>query len=136
MTSSRRRYGKKHHRSSSEFEKEFKKGKEKKKEKNKERKLLILDLDGTLIYSDERPFKGYEYDFKLSSSWGTQRFYLRPRPHLDMFLRKAAEKFDLAVWTASHRDYALNVLKIIWPKSIDLKFIYTINHCTKRGDSW
>lgn len=72
---------------------------------------LILDLDGTLIHATRskraKLAKGVQYD-RLNMNvlgMGKQAVHLYCRPHLDEFLSKLGEHFNLAVFSASEECY-------------------------------
>jgi RNA polymerase II subunit A small phosphatase-like protein len=90
-------------------------------------KLLILDLDETLVHSVEKPlerpsdFRAYEYE-------------VYKRPGVEEFLSVCAAMFEMAVWTSSGSKYAHEVIEHIFPKSVQLKFIFTGERCTRCWD--
>jgi RNA polymerase II subunit A small phosphatase-like protein len=101
------------------------------------KKLLILDLDETLIHTEVIPdhmSDQFDWDFKMESSNGSS-YYTKKRPYLDQFLKFAFENFDIAVWTAASKDYAENILKNIGIDESNLKFLYTKENCTLRADN-
>jgi len=69
---------------------------------SRQRKLLVLDLDETLIYATDQPLSVPE-GFRVGP------YYVYLRPHLRRFLESCAVHFDIAVWTASSVDYAAAV---------------------------
>jgi len=77
------------------------------------RKLLVLDLDETLIHSFT--FMPERYDFKVEAQlFGRSHlFYVSKRPHCDYFLQKVAQWYDLAVFTASMKGYAEPVIDFL-----------------------
>lgn len=93
-------------------------------------KLLILDLDGTLITSKK-------YDITDNKETKLQTFVvvddydnehlIKKRPGLDEFLEKVSERYDIGVWTASSSDYAIPICLELFKKS-GLDFI----HCRER----
>ena len=89
------------------------------------RKLLILDLDETLIYSNTQSLERKE-DFMIDG------YNVYKRPDLNPFLKFCFINFDVAVWTSSSSDYADLVIENIFPKSIKLKFIWSRERCTQR----
>lgn len=97
---------------------------------------LILDLDQTLISaeaSEEFDFKKYKDKSKLLRSDDMEGFYMvYSRPHLQKFLDYAFENFNVTIWTAASKDYALFIInKIILnnqPKR-KLDFIFFTYHC-------
>ena len=58
-------------------------------------KLLVLDLDGTLIHGTFQALSR-ECDFRTKGG-----FLVYSRPHLAVFLETVFQWFDVAVWTAS-----------------------------------
>lgn len=101
------------------------------------RKLLILDLDETLIHTERMPdhmSDQFDWDFKWESS-GDSSYFTKKRPYLEQFLKFAFENFDIAVWTAASEDYARNILKNIDIEESILKFFYTKENCTLRADN-
>lgn len=91
------------------------------------RKLLILDLDETLVHASaselQRPA-----DFR-AGPWHVYR-----RPGLDAFLRCCASEFDLAVWTSSSSPYASAIVEAIIPEDLALQFLWARERCTRRFD--
>jgi Dullard-like phosphatase family protein len=101
------------------------------------KKLLILDLDETLIHTEKFPtnyLEEGEYDFKYPSSNKSYEYFTIKRPFLDEFLKYAFENFDVAVWTAAGKEYAENVVKNIGIDKSNLEFFYTEENCTIRLD--
>lgn len=88
-------------------------------------KLLILDLDETLIFSSEQRLSAPE-DFR---AWD---FFVYKRPGLEAFLEFVSEHFKLAVWTSSSADYADAVLRQIFADVERLQFVWTRERCTWR----
>lgn len=86
-------------------------------------KLLILDIDGTLIHTEKYPHdddvENNKYDFS------NYEFVYYKRPHLDKFLSWCLNKFEVAIWTAASLDYASFVIENLFQDSSQLKFIFT-----------
>jgi RNA polymerase II subunit A small phosphatase-like protein len=94
--------------------------------------LLILDIDETLIHTENVPDEyadQYDYDFKFKGN-GKSLYYTKKRPYLDQFLDFAYANFDIAIWTAAGEDYAREILKNIRVLESSLKFFYTRDNCT------
>lgn len=96
--------------------------------KNFERKLLILDLDETLIYATEEKSER-EADFIIG------RYFVYKRPFLESFLECCFENFDVAVWTAATKSYAEDILKTILMENQNLQFLWTRERCTFTFDA-
>lgn len=69
---------------------------------------IVLDLDETLVsVTTSRPGQ-HNFDFKI----GNVTYYVRKRPHLDLFLGYIFKNFETVnVWTAATRPYAETVLR-------------------------
>lgn len=95
---------------------------------NREQKVvLILDLDGTLIYSSEKELEHpYEVEFETMG----YTYFLYKRPHLDLFLKCCYEWFDVRIWTAAFKDYAETVVDLLLPHELERPVIYSREHCT------
>ena len=70
------------------------------------RKLLVLDLDETLIHGNPEAEEG---DFLAAG------IPVIVRPGARKFLAQMAKIFDLAVWTSSTEDYASDIVKTLFP---------------------
>jgi RNA polymerase II subunit A small phosphatase-like protein len=89
------------------------------------RKLLILDLDETLIFAIETPLKR-DADFRVG------RYHVYRRPFLLDFLAESLERFTVAVWTSSSPDYAAAVVTAIFPEPTRLAFVWAADRCSTR----
>jgi TFIIF-interacting CTD phosphatase-like protein len=93
---------------------------------NSPRKLLILDLDETLIYATETPLAERDADFRVG------RYHVYRRPHLTSFLDASLTRFEVAVWTASSPNYAAGVIANIFPDPAQLAFAWAADRCSTR----
>jgi RNA polymerase II subunit A small phosphatase-like protein len=98
-------------------------------EKSKKRfdKLLVLDLDETIIYGTEEPLDR-PADFLAG------KFHVYRRPGLDEFLTKCIEWFHVGVWTSSSSGYAEAVIPQLFPRPNALEFVWTSERCVRRFD--
>ena len=87
-------------------------------------KLLILDLDETLIYATEKPLER-RADFQ------TKLYYVYKRPHVAEFLKFYREHFSVAVWTTAGADFAEAVVEKVFPLDYSLEFLWSREKCTK-----
>jgi len=90
-----------------------------------QRKLLILDIDETLLHASEIPLKHLKHDFE------TTLYYVYKRPFLKEFLDYCQNNFDLAVWTTGGEEFAAMVVEQLFPKENLLKFIWSSKRCTQ-----
>jgi TFIIF-interacting CTD phosphatase-like protein len=90
--------------------------------KNADRPLILLDLDNTLICAEELDVssshdtsKRVEKMEKARSMFRTVRmedyYDIFERPHIQEFLDYLFKHFNVGVWTASSKDYAIFVIK-------------------------
>lgn len=70
---------------------------------------LVLDLDETLVHSS---FDTCSADIimPITIDGENHTVYVRKRPHVEYFLRKCCELFEVVVWTASLSVYASPVI--------------------------
>jgi len=99
---------------------------------------LILDLDQTLISaeaSEDLDFKDPEFQEKSKRfrSDNMEGYYVvYSRPHLQEFLDYIFENFNVCVWTAASKDYALFIIKNIIlnnDSNRKLDYIFFSYHC-------
>ncbi len=99
-----------------------------------QRPCLVLDLDETLVHSSITPLPDADYVFPVEmpdagNGSGFFTVYAKKRPHCDHFLRMAARKFELVVFTASKRVYADRVLDFLDPQGKMLTQRLFREHC-------
>eukprot|EP01097_Dermamoeba_algensis_P006134 TRINITY_DN3864_c0_g1_i2.p1 TRINITY_DN3864_c0_g1~~TRINITY_DN3864_c0_g1_i2.p1 ORF type:complete len:231 (-),score=41.57 TRINITY_DN3864_c0_g1_i2:242-934(-) len=70
------------------------------------RKTLVLDLDETLIHSSIRATNRYDFSVEVFVNGVSAIFYVLKRPHLDLFLSKVSNWFEIVIFTASLKQYA------------------------------
>ncbi len=91
------------------------------------KKLLILDLDETLIHASTiTPKNGNKHDFMF------ERYYVYKRPFLKQFLEYCLINFQVAVWSSASEEYVEHVVREIFPDTGKLLFIWGRKKCTTR----
>ena len=90
-------------------------------------KLLILDLDETLVHATELPLFRTA-DFRVAS------YYVYRRPNLTNFLAFVRHRFHVAVWSSSTSLYLKQVLHHILPPDYPLVFAWSRDRCTRFFD--
>jgi RNA polymerase II subunit A small phosphatase-like protein len=90
-------------------------------------KLLILDLDETLIFATEQNL-GKASDFQFD------RYSVFKRPHLDRFLIEISRHFKVGIWSSADDAYVDEIVKNIKPESIELELIWGNSRCTVKRD--
>lgn len=91
------------------------------------KKLLIFDLDETLIYATTQPLE-HACDFTVGP------YSVYKRPHVDKLIDFCAEHFHLAVWTSSTESYAAGVTGHLFGGDRKLEFTFARRKCVQRFD--
>lgn len=91
-------------------------------------KLLILDLDETLIHATEEP-SARQADFK------TELYFVYKRPFVDRFLAFCVQNFKVGVWTTAGEEFAEEVVQNIFAPDYNLEFLWPHQRCTRVFDS-
>lgn len=93
-------------------------------------KLLVLDLDSTLIHSEY--LTAQNLDTKLETfiikDEEVSLYQVKKRPFLGKFIQEANKYFALGVWTASNETYADAVIANLF-NGIDLAVRYSREKC-------
>lgn len=89
------------------------------------KKLLILDIDETLLFASEKQLD-QSHDFLA------EHYFVYKRPYLDDFLEFAFSNFKVAIWTSSNELYANYVVNKVIPSSDDLEFVWARNKCVAK----
>ncbi|PSD15848.1 NLI interacting domain protein [Stenotrophomonas maltophilia] len=87
-----------------------------------DRKLLVLDLDETLVFSTERPLD-------RPADLNVVGYHVYKRPHLDEFLEFAFSRFRVGVWTSSGGLYAEPLVAQLMPNR-RLEFVWSSRRCS------
>ncbi|CAN0853768.1 CTD small phosphatase-like protein 2 [Linum grandiflorum] len=74
---------------------------------------LVLDLDETLVHSTLEPCDDADFTFTVFFNMKEHIVYVKKRPHLDAFLERVAEMFEIVIFTASQSIYAAQLLDIL-----------------------
>jgi carboxy-terminal domain RNA polymerase II polypeptide A small phosphatase len=91
------------------------------------RKLLVLDIDETLVYGTEQPLERVA-DLHVG------QYHVYFRPHLSDFLDVCFRWFEVGVWTSSGESYACEVVRTIMAAR-NRVFLWDRRRCTRRYDS-
>ncbi|MBX7223815.1 MAG: HAD family hydrolase [Blastocatellia bacterium] len=88
------------------------------------KKLLVLDLDETLMLATETPLSFRQPDFQHSG------FFVYERPLVRDFLHFAQITFEIGVWTSSTALYALPIVDFLFGNSRELAFVWCRERCS------
>jgi TFIIF-interacting CTD phosphatase-like protein len=89
----------------------------------KKKKLLVMDLDETLIHTTYTPIDGAKFIAKRGY------FYLYERPYLKEFLNRCSVEYDLAIWSASKADYVRWIISSTALLGRSFLFVNTRRNC-------
>ena len=91
------------------------------------KKLLLLDIDETLIYATEAPLPR-QADFLVD------QYHIYKRPFLKVFFLNCLDWFEVAVWTSSTPSYASAIVSAIFKNPKTLSFVWASDRCTVAYD--
>ncbi|KAH7958452.1 hypothetical protein HPB49_001865 [Dermacentor silvarum] len=102
------------------------------------RKILVLDLDETLIHSHHdgvirqmvKPGTPPDFVLKVTIDRHPVRFFVHKRPHVDYFLDVVSQWYELVVFTASMEIYGAAVADKLDNNRGILRKRYYRQHCT------
>jgi len=108
------------------------------------RKILVLDLDETLIHSYHdgmvrqmvQPGTPPNFVLKVVIDRHPVRFFVHKRPHVDYFLEVISKWYDLVVFTASMEIYGTAVADKLDNGRGILKWRFYRQHCTQEYGSY
>jgi NLI interacting factor-like phosphatase len=90
-------------------------------------KLLICDLDETLIHTSETEL-AYKADFYFDN------YFVYYRPWLFEFLNLISIDFKIGIWSSASDDYVQEITKQIFPAELKPIFVYGRSKCVIRRD--
>jgi len=99
------------------------------------KKKLVLDLDETLISSSQKHCLIHDISVQVYLNGSYANFYVRKRPHVDLFLETVSQWFELVIFTASLPVYANAVINKLDPKG-RIKRRYYRQSCTNKAGSY
>ena len=89
----------------------------------------MLDLDETLIHSEEQKPKAYDFEITIDKE---EKYYVRKRPFLQQFLEFLSKYFKIVVYTAANKQYADLILNVIDPLGLISQRLYR-GDCKKKS---
>ena len=98
------------------------------------RKLLLLDLDETLIHCSGDPSLKAKFDMELdfvTNEGVNLKGYLNVRPYARQFLRSMSVHFEVVIFTASLQYYADRILKVLDPQRLFISHVFYRETCSK-----
>ncbi|CAL4895078.1 unnamed protein product [Urochloa decumbens] len=98
--------------------------------------VLVLDLDETLIHSKLQPCDDFDFTLQVFFNMEDHTVYVRQRPHLEMFLHRVAQMFEVVVFTASESVYAEPLLDKLDPDRKLISHRFYRESCTFSNGSY
>lgn len=92
---------------------------------------LVLDLDETLVHSFMAPIENPDAVISISNGFDSFKIYCMYRPGMFEFLEIMSRYFELVLFTASHKDYAEQLLNKIDPYRRYLRHRFYRDTCTE-----
>lgn len=97
-----------------------------------DRICLVLDLDETLVHSSFSPIDSADFQIPLEMQGEVHTVYVKKRPGVDDFLKKASQWYEIVVFTASLALYANPVMDLLDPHNLVQLRLYR-EHCVLIG---
>jgi RNA polymerase II subunit A small phosphatase-like protein len=94
---------------------------------DKSNKLIIFDLDETLIHATPNNL-GINYHFKIDE------YFVYERPHLKKFLVDISRHFSIGIWSSASDNYVNEIIQIIKPDNVDFLIVWGRSKCTLKRD--
>lgn len=89
----------------------------------KGKKLLVLDLDETLIHATYEPLSYSEY-FRFD------KYFVYKRPFLDEFLAEISKHFIVGIWSSADDIYVTEIVNSIKPAAVHFEIVWGKSRCT------
>ena len=95
------------------------------------RVTLVLDLDETLIHSEQETLLGADDQLEMRIGAETCTVFVRYRPFVLEFLHKVNQLFEVVLFTAGLQEYADGLLRTLDPDRRLLRHRYYRDSCTE-----
>jgi carboxy-terminal domain RNA polymerase II polypeptide A small phosphatase len=94
---------------------------------DKSDKLIILDLDETLIHASQSELD-IPYDFRFD------QYFVYERPHLRQFLTDISNHFSIGIWSSAGDEYVNEIVRQIKPDGVDFVVVWGSSKCSLKRD--
>ena len=95
---------------------------------SKSDKLIILDLDETLIHATHNELD-IPFDFKFD------KYFVYERPHLRQFLTNISNNFSLGIWSSASDEYVNEIVRHIKPDNVEFIMVWGRSKCSLKRDT-
>lgn len=82
----------------------------------------VLDLDETLVHCSVDDVANPHLQFPVNFNGVEYTVKVKKRPHMEYFLKRVSQLFEVVVFTASHRAYAETLLNLLDPHRNLIKY--------------
>lgn len=90
-------------------------------------KLLILDLDETLIHASD-------HELKIKEDFQFYKYFIYKRHRLEWFLSEISLHYKLGIWSSASDLYVSEVTTAIKPASVNFEIIWGRSKCSLKRD--
>ncbi|MBO9204098.1 MULTISPECIES: HAD family hydrolase [Niastella] len=94
---------------------------------DKSNKLIIFDLDETLIHADVA-------ELSYPSHFMFDTYFVYERPGVRSFLSDIAQHFTIGIWSSASDDYVAEIVGHIMPATIEPLVVWGRSKCTMKRD--
>ena len=94
-------------------------------------KILILDIDETLIHSERYDYEIIDFDFEIDLG-ESSKYFTYKRPFLDQFFAYIFENFQVGIFSTASYDYIIEILKNCNIDPNTFNFIWDREYCNTK----
>jgi CTD nuclear envelope phosphatase 1 len=102
----------------------------------KKKKILVLDLDETLIHSSTQGSRYHDHVIEVMVDKHICLYYVYKRPFVDHFLKKVSEWYKIVIFTASLAEYADPVIDYLDSKNCVISKRFFRDSCIPMNGSY
>ncbi|CAK88433.1 unnamed protein product (macronuclear) [Paramecium tetraurelia] len=100
-----------------------------------QRKIIVLDLDETLVHSQFEYFDSFDFTINIAVQSQNFKVYVIVRPGVKKFIEQLNHFYDIIFWTASIKEYAMAVIDYIDPDGKAVERLFR-DSCTPLKNSF
>ncbi len=90
-------------------------------------KLIILDLDETLVHASE-------YELTLPCDFMVNKYFVYKRPYLDQFLTALSTHFSIGIWSSADDNYVAEIVARLTTAQVNFTVVWGRSKCSLRHD--
>jgi RNA polymerase II subunit A small phosphatase-like protein len=89
-------------------------------------RLLVLDLDETLVFATDNPLH-------REPDWIFNEYSIYRRPHLEQFIQHCTTNFHIGLWSSAGEEYVSFMANQLFPEANSIKFAWSGKRCIQRS---